>query len=132
MVNNSLIISVLIFTSKQFWFNLIIFFKILSKRVVKCKNVLQRITLSASNLNGGFHFDKFVLKMKKDSRSQFHPHFTCAFCANIFVPKNFKLQTHLCNFWHQNYLQKCTHKLLTKLTPDLKIFFNVQIQCLAV
>jgi len=49
-------------------------------------------------------------------RGQFHQHFTCAFCANIFAPKKFKPKTQLSNFWHQNFVQKTRTKTLMKFT----------------
>jgi hypothetical protein len=39
------------------------------------------------------------------------------FCANIFVPKNFKPKTQLCSFWHQNTGAKCARIMLMKSTP---------------
>jgi len=48
---------------------------------------------------------------------QFHQHFTCAFFANIFAPKNFKPETQLCNFLPQNMGAKCPRKMLMKSTP---------------
>jgi len=40
-----------------------------------------------------------------------------AFFANIFLPKNFKPKTQLCNFWCQNIGAKCARKMLMKSTP---------------
>ncbi len=46
------------------------------------------------------------------------------FFAQIFAPKNFKPKTELYNFWRQNLVQKCAHKMLIKLTLGVN-FINV-------
>jgi len=49
--------------------------------------------------------------------SQFHQRFTSAYLVQNFGGKNFKPKTQLCNFWHQNFIQKRARKTLMKLTP---------------
>jgi len=56
--------------------------------------------------------------------SQFHQHFTCAFCTNILEPKITKLCFGFEIFWRQNIIKKETHKMLMKLTPGVD-FINI-------
>jgi len=50
----------------------------------------------------------------------FHHHFTQDFCANIFVPKNYKAKTKLEKSYSKHFLyKKFALKMLMKLTPNL-------------
>jgi len=55
--------------------------------------------------------------MKRDC-SQFHQHFTPAFCTNTFEPKITKLCFGFEIFWRQNMVKKSARKMLMKLTPE--------------
>jgi len=50
---------------------------------------------------------------------QFHQHFTPAFCANIFPPKNYKAEHNKAAQFA--FVQKHSHKTLMKLTPVFSI-----------
>ncbi len=59
-------------------------------------------------------------RLQKKIRSQFHQHFMRAFFVRKQIEQLFSSYIWLCNFWHQNFVRKITHKTLIKLNPGLR------------
>jgi len=56
-----------------------------------------------------------------DPCGQFHQHFKHAFLVWKWIEKLFSNYIRLCNFWHQNIVQKCVQKMSMKLTPVVNL-----------
>ncbi len=64
-----------------------------------------------------------VVEKNQTTRCQFHQHFTRAFCANIFAPKNYNAKPNQRKAAQFAFVQKFTGKMLMKLTTDLFLEF---------
>ncbi len=70
--------------------------------------------------------EKFLLwfaneKKLPKNRAVNYINILCSFFPDILAPKNFKPKTHLCNFWHQNFVQK---------NALVKCWWNWHVVCL--
>jgi len=71
---------------------------------VKCKSVDRDLQSRLLRYQFNQHFWGQLLPVQES----ISPTFYAYLFVNILAPKNFKPKTQLCNFWHQNFLQK-TH-----------------------